>query len=121
MSLIDDADVPPWDVADSDSCDLEAAWASLLDERGRFRTKELGAPDPIVCLHRFDLHVDFVDWRMAVVDGFCRMFGPEALILAPRDFTWLSDTEFGELAFGLLPATVFPNPGLPSIDREIRL
>ena len=111
-----------WEAADADSSGLEAAWSSLLDEEGDFRDDEFeGIADPVVYVYRFQLHAEFVDWRMATADAFCRMFGSDAVILAQYHTTWFSEAEFELLGFHLLPPTQFPSPaGYPNIDREAR-
>lgn len=111
-----------WNVADADSSGLEVAWSSLLDEQGEIRQEQFeGIADPVVYLYRFQLHPDFVDWRLAALDGFCRTFGSDAVILAQHHTTWLSEAEFQTLGFRLLPKTRLPAPpGFPNIDRSTR-
>lgn len=111
-----------WDAADADSSGLEAAWASLLDKDGEFRDEEFEAlGEPVVYLYRFALHDDFVQWRMAVMDTFCRMFENNAVILAQYHTTSFSLVQFEELGFRELPETQFAAPsGFPRIDREVR-
>lgn len=111
-----------WDVADSDSSGLEAAWACLLDENGEIleEVSKTGL-DPIVYLYRFALHTDFVEWKMAVMDMFCHVFGRTALVLAQHHTTLFSNTEFTGLGLRLLPPTRYAGPrGFPDIDRETR-
>jgi hypothetical protein len=101
-----------WDVADSDSSGLEAAWANLLDEHGEIRAQEFaGAADPVIYLYRFALHPDFVESKMAVMDMFCHTFGKGAIILAQHHTTLFSDTEFRALGFRFLPSREPPVPG----------
>ncbi|HEY1599679.1 MAG TPA: hypothetical protein VGG64_08765 [Pirellulales bacterium] len=117
---IDELGDDPWDVADADSSGLEAAYAAVLDEHGCFRDDEFTAGgDQIVYLYRFALHPDFVDWRLAVMDSFCRLFAsPSAVILAQRHTTLFSDTELSEVGFRLLAPTVYRGPkGARRIDR----
>ena len=110
-----------WGVADADSSGLESAWACLLDEEGRFRDDDFEMADPVVYLYRFALHLDFVEWKMAVMHMFCSVFGGSALVLAQHHTTLFSDTEFKALGFRLLPPTSFPAPaGFPAIDRTTR-
>ncbi len=119
---IDERGETMWDVADADSSGLEAAWAALLDEKGAFRAKDfLGEADPVVYLYRFELHPDFVEWRLAVMDAICRLFGSSAIILAQYHTTLMAETEFSLLGFRNLPAPRFPAPvGFTSMDRETR-
>ena len=109
-----------WQVADADSSGLEAAWTSLLDQEGNFRDDDFEAvADPVVYLYRFKLHPDFVNWRLAMMDVFCRIFDSDALISAQHHTTWLSDTEFDLLGFRPLPRTDYPAPqGYSNIDRK---
>lgn len=110
-----------WDVADSDSSGLEAAWSSLLDEEGRLQGKASAIEsDPVLYLYRFVLHVDFVEWKMAVMDMFCHVFGRTALVLAQHHTTLFSETEFRALGFHLLPPRRFQAPLECDIDTETR-
>ena len=111
-----------WDAADNDSSGLEAAWASLLDEAGSFRSEDFeSSGDPVVYLYRFELHPDFAAWRMPVMHSFCRAFPDEAIILAQYHTTWFSQAEFEQLGFELLPPTCYEvDPGFPAIDRDTR-
>jgi hypothetical protein len=89
-----------WTVADEDSAGLELAWASLLDENGHFREDEFESiADPVVYTYRFALHPDFAEWRMPVMDAFCRLFGTCGLVLAQHNTTVYSLTEFETLGF----------------------
>lgn len=109
-----------WDAADADSSGLEAAYAALLDKNGDFRQDEFeGVADPIVYLYRFALHEDFRDWRMPVLDAFCRMFGNDAVILAQYHTTSFTLAQFEALGFRELRPTQCAAPhGLPNIDRD---
>jgi len=110
-----------WDAADADSSGLEAAYASLLTADGKFREEEFeGIANPLVYMYRFALHEEFVNWRLAVLHGFCNLFANDAVVLAQYDTTWFSETEFEVLGFRDLGPTQFPAPNLPSIDREGR-
>ncbi len=111
----------PYDVADSDSPGLEAAYASLLDENGQFLSEEFDAVgDSIVYLYRFRLHDEFIDWRLAVLDAFRRQFSNNALVLAQLHTTWFSEAEFDLLGFRRLPRAKFrASAELPGIDRDI--
>src|SRR5262249_50252982 len=97
-----------WDVADSNSAGLEGAFASLLDVEGRFREDFNPISDPIVYLYRFELHEDFSNWRLAVLDAFCRQFGSTAVVLAQYHTTWLSLAEFEQIGFRLDGSSVAP-------------
>lgn len=111
-----------WDVADSDSSGLEAAWACLLDENGAIQEDVLKTGlDPVVYLYRFVLHTDFVEWKMAVMDMFCHVFGRTGLVMAQHHTTLFSNTEFAALGFRLLPPTRYAGPeGFADIDRKTR-
>ena len=119
---IEDRGENVWDAADADSSGVEAAWASVLDENGHFRDGDFpSVSDPVVYVYRFELHPDFAEFRLAVMDQFCRMYSCEALILAQLQTTVFSETEFAELGFEDLPPTQFPAPfGFPCIDRKTR-
>jgi hypothetical protein len=110
-----------WDVANSDSSGLEAAWACLLDENGEFQEQASNAGlDPVVYIYRFVLHTDFVEWKMAVMDMFCHAFGRAALVLAQHHTTLFSETEFRGLGFHLLPPRGFRAIGARHIDSKTR-
>lgn len=92
----------PYEVADADSSGLERAFRSLLDANGEFRDEEFdGDADPVVYLYRFALHPDFSEWRMSVLDAFCRLFDSQAVIMAQLHTTDLTQAEFE--AVGFLP------------------
>ena len=109
-----------WDAADADSSGLEAAYAALLDENGDFRQDEFeSVADPVVYLYRFARHEDFREWRMSVLDAFCRTFGNDAVILAQYHTTSFTLVQFEALGFRELGPTQYAAPkGLPRIDRE---
>lgn len=110
-----------WTVADADSSGLEAAWSCLLDEQGEIREDDFdGIVASVVYCYRFALHPDFVEWRLAVIDSFCRMFD-EALILMQFHTTLCSDTEFAMLGFKPVEiATFAPDVGPGRLDRQTR-
>jgi len=103
---IEECGEDPSDVADSDSSGLSAAWESLVDKDGEFRSDDFQSiADPVVYIYRFYLHPDFAEWRIAVMDAVCRLFGNSALILAQHHTTYYSQTEFDALGFvRLIPA-----------------
>ncbi len=89
-----------WHVADGDSGGLLAAYTSLLDADGEFRHEEFDAiGEPIVYMYRFELHEDFTDWKLPVLDSFCRLFRFNAVILAQYETTWFSLSEFEQVGF----------------------
>ena len=111
-----------WDVADSDSAGLLAAYSALLDKSGHFRELEFDAiGEPIVYMYRFELHPDFAHWRLAILDCFCRRFLDNALILVQYHSTWLSLAEFELLGFRVLaPSEFAPPTDAAEIDASIR-
>jgi hypothetical protein len=109
-----------WEAADGHSCELEAAWAAILDSDGKLREDDFeGFCDPVVSIHQFELHPDFAEWRLAMMDAFCNRFGDNALIVLPQHVTDFNEPELEALGFSHLPPTVFAAPfGYPVIDRE---
>jgi hypothetical protein len=109
-----------WDVAEADSMGLETAYASLLDEEGEIREFN-GMCDPIVYLYRFAMHDDFAEWRLPLLDAFCRQFDNFALILAQHHTTWFSLEEFKLVGFEMLEQTEYKvPPGYREIDSDLR-
>lgn len=103
LDWIDDYGEIPSIAADADSAALDAAWSSVVDERGELRQgDELGDfIDSVVYCYRFELHPDFATWKLAAIDGFCRSFGTNALILMQRQMC--EAHEFEHLNFTPLP------------------
>jgi hypothetical protein len=88
------------DVADADSGGLIGAWSAITDEKGAIRDDvDTETASSVVYLYRFALHHDFSEWRMAVMDSFCRTFGDSAIIMAQYNTTLFSRTEFEQLNF----------------------
>jgi hypothetical protein len=102
--------VSPWNVADADSGGLLSAYCALLGRNGRLREEFDAIGEPIVYVYRFALHDDFAQWRMAVLDCFCRRFLDSALILVQYHSTWFSLAEFEALGFRVLSPPEFEPP-----------
>ena len=109
------------ETADADSVGLEMAVASLLDADGELRLDEYECIcDPIVYIYRLEIHPDFADYRLAVLDAFCRLFNTDALILAQYKTTWFSLTEFQSLGFQpLKPKLVSYDPKRLESETEL--
>jgi hypothetical protein len=111
----------PEEIADADSTGLLAAYCALLDEDGEIDLEQYDSiGDSIVYLYRFVLHEDFASWRMAVLDGFCRLFSSDGLVLAQHHTTWFSMAEFRTLGFKTLPGATYRanDIGRPDVPVE---
>ena len=113
----------PLDVADSDSQGLADAYSLLITNDSK---REL-IHGNMVYLYRYVLHEAFAEWKLPVLDAFCRQFPGESLIVTQPNTIWLSEAEFSTLGFGpiedvlcdRLPQIKHPAPRL--IVRDLTL
>ena len=90
----------PFEACDDDSAGLVAAYASLTDAQGQFLADEFNSvSDPFVYLYAFALHPDFAECKLSIIDGFCRLFANQAVILTGTWVNWTSQAEFEAVGF----------------------
>ena len=89
----------PWDAADADSGGLQAAYSYVVNADGEIRDDFEASGSSIVYIYRFEIHSDFLPWRMAFLDSVCRLFDSDAIILAQCHTTHLSLSEFAKIGF----------------------
>lgn len=69
-----------YEVGDSDSGGLLDALTCLFPPDGVGGPEFSGIAEPVVLLHRFELHPEFNGAKLAVLDSFCHIYGSEAVI-----------------------------------------
>lgn len=114
----------PFDAADADSDGLVSAYSLLHSSED---AQVLHAN--LVYLYRYILHDDFSAWKLAVLDGFCRQFECETVIVTQPSTIWLSEAEFERVGFGpiedvlsdRLPSLKHPAPSLIARDMTMNV
>lgn len=110
------------DAADADSDALVEVCNSMDGPDDCLRLDEFkGAADPLVYLYRFELHPDFAEWKLSILDAACRLFPSDAVVFLPYYAAWASSDDLAHVGFRPWAGVgVDPNPPEGTIDDSAR-